>query len=298
MPNHYLVNLSSLHTLESVDVAVAAFSKLSVDHYSAWQAPFLCCVPPSLYAPLHRPFNYLATQWTLHGHQAEIRAYKLGEMTTEEFLKQIYRWMEFDRAKDPSKEEMDFIFANREAFRDSLSVSDRLEYAFCALSEEAWNTMLTFHESDYAKFERLQELAAQGNTIYLIGNTNAMHVAKILRELRRHFPNADWLPEKQMGGKCELAQGESWFVPLTQSGRIVLAPSYRAGLEKTANPKGDSLMARLRREALKGIPAGDIHVVSQFQADLTYGERQGFYTYSAQEFFAPSMAQEHRVVPM
>lgn len=245
-----IVNLSTIHSLYPISTSVRAFAQLC-NNYST--GCLTCC--PSFF---QSGTNFA---WVMYQYQTKYKAliepYKLGKITSRQFLANLLTIFDF-------LDDDDFV----------CSVSDSVKIAGCsyeeanlALLENAWNAIIGMEDDRVARFATLAERAAS-EPVYLISNTNELNVNKIIQLLQNNNPEIRFNRID-----CSVVDEKQ---PIEIAPNIFLCLSYRYQLFKTdsqnragANP--NSTMSLLRYLVEEQLPLGEkenIHIVSQYPADL------------------------------
>lgn len=157
----YIVNLSSIHKLKSILQVLNRFADL---HYR--------------YAPsrLGR-WKLYSLVWTALQYRdfiPSINEYKLGEISTANFIKQLQTIFYFLPAPESAK-----------------------------LLTDAWNSLILW---DDQSTERLKALINEHKPIYFISNTNPLNIEKIIEFFNENYPDITWqLPEVTPENPLEIA---------------------------------------------------------------------------------------------
>lgn len=281
-----VVNLSAIHTLKPISAAMGKFALLC-DRYSA-----SCC--PGIFK---HGTNKAWVGFKYYRNLRMINAYKLGQLTTEQFLNNlldIFSFLKNDRLElrnddvDRLRNKQDQLWS----LKNKQSPTKR-DYVL-ALLEEAWNEIIQYPDEDKQKFSKLVELAKKGEKIYFISNTNELNVYKILYFLRAHFPGVQFDPNIDIS----INGPENQPIQLAQN--IYLCPSYRYKTYKTdLDNKGvpvtntPTLLKALVTKEFKEHDLNEITVVSQFPKDLEEAVNIGVSsknTHAAKDYY-PSAQQ-------
>lgn len=265
-----IINLSAVHTLQSIHHGISAFARLR-DKYSS--STFSCC--PSF-------FNHGANfAWVMYQYQKSlntlINPYKLGHLTTEAFLNGLLEMFPF--MTNPNLEisgaDMQRLNDNKASLYalrnvDGPSVPDYAK----ALLEEAWNSIITFSDEDVAKIEKLFN---EEGDIYFMSNTNELNVFKILQWLQNHLPNKVNL---NLDSPKITSKGT---LPVLQIGSEAhLVVSYLCHTYKTEQDNTNAQVPKTTPHLLQAIVSNvfsgrvdNIVVVSQYPKDLESAEALG-----------------------
>ena len=193
-----------------------------------------------------------------------IQPYKLGAISTAQFLQNLLQIFPFLRD----------VRADEEAL-DGLNGGESYSHDFAlSLLENAWNEII---DLDATRISRFRKLFAQAEIepIYLISNTNELNVLKILRLLKQQNPLIPFYTSLDLSVRDSKE-------PIEIAPNIFLCLSYRYQLFKTlpdnhsANPHSTtSLLNYLVKEQLSGVDTADISVVSQYPGDLAEATKLG-----------------------
>jgi hypothetical protein len=251
-----IVNLSAIHTLRPIRSSLEEFARICDENSES----SLCCCPG--FFQHYSNFAWVAWQYKSHFKDL-IQPYKLGKLTTEEFLANLKCIFPFLQAEDSDQQLID-----------------------------AWNTIISLEGSFIDRFGYLAEEATSADPVYLISNTNELNVIKILTLLKEKNP------EIKFHDPVELSV-ESSFEPIEIAPNIYLCLSYRYQLFKTVeqnNTKNNeispySTMSLLNYLVEKQLKSKDVDIISQYPNDLKEAQRIGISTdnlYSADDYFAAS----------
>ena len=141
-----IINLSSLHRLLPISNGVDAFAQLC-DRYS--HGYFSCCCP-SMFTKLT---NKAWVAWKYSQHlKTVINPYKLGELTTEQFLNRmlnIFSFLEDDNLKYPN-EVIGELWKDKNSFISLRNVVNKTDLSnrliALVLLEKAWNAIIDFEK--------------------------------------------------------------------------------------------------------------------------------------------------------
>lgn len=263
-----IVSLSSIIQLRPISSGVEAFAKLC-DKYSQG-----CCSPccPSVFTQLSN------AAWVIFKYRQNlnttINPYKLGKLTTEEFLDRmldIFSFLKDEHLVFP-QEEIDRLWKNKKEFialKNSTQeghLSNR-EIAL-ALIEEAWSAIINFEDADAVKFE---SVVSAGEPTYFVSNTNELNVNKILNLLRGHFLRIQWCENIDISVRSEK--------PIEVAPNIYLYLSHQVGSYKTdvdnheVQNSTPSLFKKLIGQL--EVDLSKIEVISQYPKDLEEASRLG-----------------------
>jgi len=252
-----IVNLSSIHTLHPVSKSVDAFVRLC-NKYST--GCFSSC--PTLFKSWSN-YAWVMYQYSMNEKKL-IQPYKLGAISTAQFLQNLLQIFPFLRD----------VRADEEAL-DGLNGGESYSHDFAlSLLENAWNEII---DLDATRISRFRKLFAQAEIepIYLISNTNELNVLKILRLLKQQNPLIPFYTSLDLSVRDSKE-------PIEIAPNIFLCLSYRYQLFKTlpdnhsANPHSTtSLLNYLVKEQLSGVDTADISVVSQYPGDLAEATKLG-----------------------
>ena len=265
-----IVNLSSIHTLHPISKSVDAFVQLCNKYSSGC---FSSC--PTLFKSWSN-YAWVMYQYSMNDKQL-IQPYKLGAISTEQFLQNLLQIFPFLR--DVAAEQEAMVGLNGgESYSHEFALS---------LLENAWNEIIDLDETRLSRFPTLVA-QSQAEPIYLISNTNELNVLKILRLLKKQNPDIVF------NTPLDLSVRES-NEPIEIAPNIFLCLSYRYQLFKTvtenrsANPHSTmSLLNHLVKGQLSVIATSDIRVVSQFSGDLLEATQLGIpadKAFQADKFF-------------
>ncbi|KTC96181.1 hypothetical protein Lfee_1979 [Legionella feeleii] len=245
-----IVNLSSIHSLYPISTSVRAFAQLC-NNYST--GCLTCC--PSFF---QSGTNFAWVMYQYHTqYKALIEPYKLGKITSRQFLANLLTIFDF-------LDDDDFV----------CNMSDSVKIAGCsykeanlALLENAWNAIIGLEDDRVARFATLAERAAE-EPVYLISNTNELNVNKIIQLLQSKNPEIHFYPID-----LDVVDDKR---PIEIAPNIFLCLSYRYQLFKTdsqnrAATNSNSTMSLLRYLVEEQLPVSNresIHVISQYPADL------------------------------
>ncbi|MCW8409920.1 hypothetical protein OQJ13_13150 [Legionella sp. PATHC035] len=284
-----IVNLSSIHALKPINTCVRSFEELC-DHYST--GCFSSC--SSFFQSWT---NYAWLMYQLGRNDSKlIQPYRLGMLSTEQFLERLLHIFSFLKDATPELGELEQL-RSKQLYSKTFAMM---------LLENAWNSQISWDETktDYLpalirEAER-SDLQVQGashssasqpkrDPIYFIANTNELHVLQILNLLRKEYPYLNFYRNVDVSVKEDKT-------PVEIAPGIFLCLSYRYQLFKTQdetqamNPGSTmSLLNYLVTRQLKDSPASEIRVISQYQSDLVEALRVGIdadHMYQADDYFS------------
>ncbi|MCE0722959.1 MULTISPECIES: hypothetical protein [Legionella] len=287
-----IVNLSAIHALKPISTCVRAFEDIC-DRYSTGY--FSCC--SSFFQSWT---NYAWLMYQLGRNDSKlIQPYRLGKLTTEQFLERLLKIFSFLEDATPEEGEMEEL-KGKQLYSNTFA---RM------LLENAWNSQVEWDESkaDYlsaliheaegsdlnAEVSQAVESKPKRDPIYFIANTNELHVLQILNMLRKAYPSIKFyrnidLSIKEDKEPVEIAPG------------IFLCLSYRYQLFKTqeenqtVDPSSTmSLLNYLVTKQFTDVPVSELRVISQHQEDLVEALRVGIdadHIYQAKDYFAVQTA--------
>lgn len=331
-----IINLSSLHTLQSFNTGIMngvdAFASIC-DRYS--QNCCICC--PGIFTKLTNKawvaFMYLLKLDTLINPyklgQINTEQFLQGLLGIFSFLN--------DEALNLRSDDISRINANKANFISTKDVERlETQHYVLALLEEAWNKSISFSDTDARKFEYLLEqrtvpspnsgeseedqstnpilfnglrdlenenpsnLEKKRNDeqkIYLIANTNELHVHRILLFLRENFPYVEWTAGMDL---TTCVGVDDYSIEIAQN--IFLCLSYKFHSFKTTSENDDqenstpSLLRTLVEQILSQIDREQFEVVSQYPKDLVEARKLGIpeeNLHEAQQYY-PQPRQEIR----
>lgn len=283
-----IVNLSSVHTYK-IEESQAAFVELC-DTYSQWSWCSGCC--PTFFS------HYSNKAWVAGKYAAHLKStinpYKLGKMTTDEFLEKMCVIFLFlvNEEQDYSEDIVELSQQTQGQLVNFDEDETNTNKIAKALLEKAWTTGINFTDKDKAKLQNLLTMA-EGEPIYFISNTNHLDVNKILNLFRQNVPECNWLslaavdimPHKELEAK-----------PIQIAPNIYLCLSYCYGAFKTQ--KENTIYQTGTPSLLKTVVTDlqssgtfnieDIKVISQFEKDLHAAREIGVLEeniYSAENYY-------------
>lgn len=223
-----IVNLSTTHDY-SIDKTVAAFVQLCNQHSKGCLQSM-----PGFFQ------NWTNYAWVMAKYKVNypslIEPYKLGKVSTEEFLNNLAKIFYF--MHDLEKETRDSLLA------------------------KAWNASIKLSEKTQDRLSQLVE-ESKNQPVYLISNTNELNANAILALFRKNHPD---LAFKEAVDTSILDSKE----PIEILPNMYLCLSYRYMAFKTA-VSTVSLLDDLAMNC-----EGPITMVSQYPGDLEKGRQLGF----------------------
>jgi len=243
-----IVNLSSIHTLHSIESGIDAFGRLyrmttTLDAFGRPYQPYdskkeRCCWNPLGFFTTVYDRAWVA--WIYLSHKQKIDDYKQGRTTTENFLNTMLSMFDFLKSNPKAKE----------------------------LLVETWNATVEVTEEDKQKLTFLREMDCP---VYLVSNTNELMATKLLESFFGEEGKA--LPDLTVG------EGKAKIIPIEKN--IYFVPSYRWGLYKT-----DGLIENLCSEISS--TEDKCILVSQHDADIQKAKELGMQYFPANNFFHES----------
>lgn len=288
-----IVSLSSIHAVHPINTCIQSFEELC-NYYSTGY--FSSC---SSFFQSWTNYAWLMYHFTVNDSKL-IQPYRLGKLSTEQFLERLLQIFSFLKNAAPELGEMEEL-KSKHMYSQTFALM---------LLENAWNSQIGW---DRAKAEHLPALIREAqhmdpkegvsqkeadsqpqmDSIYFIANTNELHVLQILRMLRKEYPSIPFYQEVDVSIREDKT-------PVEIAPGMFLCLSYRYQLYKTqeemqkVNPGSTtSLLNYLVTKQLKETPACELRVISQHQADLVEALRVGIdeeHIYQAEDYFAVQMA--------
>ncbi len=262
-----IVNLSAIHTLLPDSASINKFARLC-DLYST--SCFNYC--PSMFQ------SYSNIAWVYYQNMRHfetlIKPYKRGKMDTREFMMKLAAIF-------------DFIETEKLEKNDSTQEYLMSDPKYQAL-EDAWDATIQMDDEMAKRFPELIDIA-KTEPVYLISNTNELHVFAILSLLKKYNPEVNFYPNIDFSVEYNNR-------PIEIAPNIFLCLSYRYQLFKTLgqNSQQDasttmSLLRQLVEHTLKNKTA-DITIISQYDEDRKEARRLGIpddNIFSADFYFVP-----------
>lgn len=239
-----IVNLSTTHDY-SIDKTVAAFVQICNQHSKGCLQSM-----PGFFQ------NWTNYAWVMAKYQANytslIEPYKLGKISTDEFLNNLSRI---------------FYFLN------DMDINTRN-----LLLADAWNASIKLSEKTQDRLSLLVE-EAKTQPVYLISNTNELNVNAILALFKDNNSHVKF--NENMDTNIQDSKE-----PIEISPNIYLCLSYRYGAFKEETVSTVSLLEDLSKNC-----SGAITLVSQYPGDLKKAEQLGFdNVLNAEEFYSSKMS--------
>jgi hypothetical protein len=154
-PDHQttIVNLSAVHQLKPIREVLNKFADLHYQYAPSWFGKWY-------------GYSQLWTRIQFFRNQTLINNYKLGKITTDEFIKTLSTIFDFiPSGKNPTQ-----------------------------LLTDAWNSLIVW---DAKSTERLKTLISKNEPIYFISNTNPLNIEKIIEFFNENYPDITWqIPEE------------------------------------------------------------------------------------------------------
>lgn len=261
-----IVNLSAIHTLNNILLNVLPKFASIYDKYAN-----KCCGKYCSFFGFS-PSGYL---WVLRHYkqfQTAIDNYKLGKISTDEFLNQLLQKFNFLKNAKFSEETRQALFDRKAEFfcLKGVTAFNQLtkELIAKALLEEAWNSLILFTESDALKFAAL---VARNEPVYFISNTNPLNIHKIVFELRQKFPD---LLQKEV----DISTSPDNH-PLSMGSNIFFCLSYRYQAYKTEqqnqahNFLGTAAMLKMLLDDIYITDKSTITFVSNYEPDIQQAKK-------------------------
>lgn len=237
-----IINLSSIFKLKKIiPDGLKPFVELC-NNYS--KSSCLCS------GTLFRTSNYLWVLAQFYAHQQLINNYKLGKMSNDDFLTAL----------------LDIFYF----LKDNKKIDDPK-----TLLANAWNNIIDWDEESTDRLNQILDLAKAGEQIYLVANTNALNIEKIISLFATHAPHIQWNPNILQANQDQNRNQNAPSIEIAPN--IHLCLSYRYGLFKEGTP---GLIKELAQQ-VKNIVA----VISQFPKDWTYAQELGLPTQAADDFY-------------
>ena len=220
-----LANFSTIPSVVNIDRGLEAFVNLRKEYKEFTHCG--CSWKPSSFS------NAIWIRYIFIKHQRSINDYKLGRLSTAQFLQKLREVFDFLETAEFNQAIKDEIWSQREELYSLKEIHEQSaltqEHLINALVEQAWNAILDFHSDDYAKFEKLWALAQAGQEVYFISNTNELNIHKMLIKLQKNLPHIPW--EKSISISKDDAGNEGIKI----APNMYLCLSYQFSAYKTAS---------------------------------------------------------------
>jgi hypothetical protein len=235
----YIINLSTTHDY-SINETVAAFAQLCKEYSNGC----LQCFPGFFQNWTNYKWVELMYQWH---YTSLIEPYKLGNITTDEFLdnlSQIFYFM-----NDLDKED-----------RNSLLIG-------------AWNASIRMSEKTQDRLAFILQKAAS-EPVYLISNTNELNMREILNLFKKHYPDLKFNPDADLSTRYS-------DEPIELLPNVFVCLSYRFGAFKEETVTTVSLLENVVSRSM-----GPMTLVSQFPGDRAKAKEMELHSVlTADEFY-------------
>jgi len=273
-----IINLSTLHTLYPVSRGVRAFAELC-DKYPLPEGGCFQSLPEI--AQRYGNQGWVAYKY----HQilgSVITPYRLGKLTTEEFLQEMLGIFSFINNPEllNTTGDRDRITNNRNNFLSTNHEREISDKDMCfALLEEAWNSLIEFIDDDVAKFQKVLD-RSEVEKVCIVSNTNELNINYILNHLKQGYPDVAWNDVDLSVNK----DSSELFIEIAPN--ISLCLSYKTHWFKTEIASTPSMLKKIVEQSEQFNP--QIEVVSQYPKDLELAEEIGIPVhnlYTASEFF-------------
>jgi hypothetical protein len=238
------VNLSTTHDY-SINETVSAFVKLCNEHSQG------CLQRMPRFFQNGTNYAWVMAQYKLN-YKSLIEPYKLGNITTEQFLHNLTEIFYFMKDIDAG-------------YRNALLI-------------DAWNASIKMSEFTQDRLSRLVE-KAESEPVFLIANTNELNVKAVLDLFKQKYPNL------QFNNGFDVSIKES-KEPIEILPNIFLCLSYRYKSFKAENVTTGSILEELVQQN----NSENITVVSQFDGDLQKAKQLGIAdVQTAEKFYGPEI---------
>ena len=233
------VNLSTTHDY-SINETVTAFVKLCNEHSKG-------CLQgmPRFFQ------NFTNSAWVMGQYKliykSLIEPYKLGDITTEQFLLNLTEIFYFMKDMDVGS-------------RNALLIG-------------AWNASIKLGEMTQDRLSQLVD-KAKSEPVYLISNTNELNVTAILDLFKQKYPNLPFKADIDVSIKNSKE-------PIEILPNVFLCLSYRFKSFKAENVTTGSILEELVQQNAKE----SITVVSQYEGDLRKAQQLGIADIQTDESF-------------
>jgi hypothetical protein len=194
--------------------------------------------------------NFLWVLKQYYAHKKLFDDYKLGQISDAEFLESLLKVLPFlkNNKKIPNPE---------------------------ALLQEAWNDFITWDDQSTVRLKQVVELSQCGDPVYLISNTNPMHIDKILSLFHANYP--------ELKLNMDAVKTAPNNTPIEIAPNIYLCLSYKYGLYKEGTP---GLLGKIAKD----IDVSRSIVISQYGKDLEIAKSLNIPTLTADHFY-PEVSQ-------
>lgn len=307
LQEYLVVNASTIHRTQSLGVvsSLLSYSLLEGVMQTPHKSESLLSDMNSSAAYIASFLNMLAVvkKYKSKGMQQLIHQYKLGKLTTDEFLKTLqddyFPKLKHVKIPDALRTE---IWKNRAIYltlfkRDLKSERDISNDAvIAALLEDAWGTRIAPYDDDYtARFRQVLGMLTDEDTksLTIISNSNPIDMYRFVHYLQAAFPEIHLHPDLDLSthhSASKLIQLGTWHGKPLQ-----LAVSYRYNVYKSAEqtqqaaaqaPSTASIFSHLVED--NAIDAKSTTLISHWQGDLNIGMKHGLQPsqiLSAEKFF-------------
>ncbi len=235
-----IVNLSSIFKLKPI---IPDMLRPFVALCNQYSTQSLWCCGKTLFGMTNHA--WVAMQY--YRHKKTFDDYKLGKMTTDQFLDALLNVFSF--LKNNKKVE----------------VKDPRQ-----LLADAWNEIIVWDKESTTHLKQLVERANKGEPLYLVSNTNPLNIEKVLTLFKDHCPEEKW--------DINSLSTASVRTPIKIAHNVHLCLSYNYGLYKEGTPG-------LIETIVKDLNLKNVTVVSQFPGDLKTAERLHLTARHAHDFY-------------
>ncbi|CDZ77571.1 hypothetical protein BN59_01855 [Legionella massiliensis] len=275
----YIVNLSAIHTLHPISTNLDAFTEIC-NRYSTgcWSG---CC--PSFFQSWTN-YGWVAYQYNMK-YQELIEPYRLGQITTDQFLANLAAIFDFLEESD----------LDQEALTDDESWVYYSNNPVYRILERAWSAGIDLDDSSRY---RLPHLTSLREPVFLVSNTNELDALRILALLKAQNP------EIKFNKNIDLSIADDKN-PIKIAPNIYLCLSYRFQYFKTTEqnesvtrPSTMSLLRYLVEFVLEAHES-EIEVISQYEGDLREAEKIGIpkaNLHSADDYFSDNLAPSEIII--
>ncbi|MBY0377835.1 MAG: hypothetical protein K2Q33_04655 [Gammaproteobacteria bacterium] len=287
-----IVNFSSCHTIYPIysHYGIGAFADLRRKYH-----PDCCYFPLDFTKPIR---NWAVVVYDYkHYEAALIEPYKRGEISTEQFFDDMLDIFDFLKRPENNNDTQEpllgtkllpFLVEDRQRVEENraflLTVRDKQgplshnDYAK-ALLEIAWTSRVEHREEDTLRCEDIFDTATEDDPVYIISNSNAPDVNKIVVQLMRANKEINWnqfvelLPDIDKGVDQNLAEKPFQDKLIQLAPGIYLCLSYKVGLYKTVEQNqehiADNSTSSLIRALVDYIDSPqETQVISTWEPDL------------------------------